>query len=73
MEKATYLFMFQDPGHSGEEKRARMPSKGLRGGLEEPLGCSGGEGYRSLDNVSFCLGSLGIDALIWTVGTPLLR
>ena len=51
-----------------------MPSsKGLRGGLEGALECSGGEGRRSLDNVSFCLGSLGIDALIGAVRTPLLR
>jgi hypothetical protein len=34
MEKATYLFMFQDPGHSGEEKSTRMPSKGMREALE---------------------------------------
>jgi hypothetical protein len=26
-----------------------------------------------LDNVSFCLGSLSIDALIRAVGTPMLR
>jgi hypothetical protein len=50
-----------------------MPSKGLREALEEPIGCSGGEGYRSLDNVSFCLGSLSRDALIRAVGTSLLR
>jgi hypothetical protein len=37
------------------------------------VGYSVGEGYRSLDNVSFCLGSLGIDALIGAVGTHLLR
>jgi hypothetical protein len=49
-----------------------MPSKGLREALEVPRG-SGGEGYRSLDNVCFCLGSLGIGALIGAVGTPLLR
>ena len=26
-----------------------------------------------MDNVSFCLGNLGIEALIGAVGTPLLR
>jgi len=55
-------------------RRARMPTEGLREALEvAPLGCSGGEGYRSLDNVGFCLGSLGIEALIRAVGTPMLR
>jgi hypothetical protein len=33
----------------------------------------GGNGYSSLENVSFCLGSLGIEALIGAVGTPFLR
>ena len=54
-------------------RRARMPSKGLRGGLEVAEG-----GREVRDTVLWitlvsALGSIGIGALIGAVGMPLLR